>query len=140
MGCSPHSLRMTAPFMVLDDFIIYLEKPYDTNFCSLITLFNLRWITTTSMYTQIWQSTGSYIYTRHCTSENVSVKQLHASDHFSIFSTLTSCLDEIYALSTRPMRTTPSNPLLSVVLCQHRSVLSAEKRLWRESKDQYYQY
>uniref|UniRef100_A0A9J7XP41 Reverse transcriptase domain-containing protein n=1 Tax=Cyprinus carpio carpio TaxID=630221 RepID=A0A9J7XP41_CYPCA len=50
-------------------------------------------------------------------------------------STLTSCLDTVCPLSSRPARTTPSAPWLSDVLREHRSKLRAAERLWRKSKN-----
>ncbi len=41
----------------------------------------------------------------------------------TLCSTLTSCLDDICPLSSRPARTVPSNPWLSDVLCEHRTTL-----------------
>ncbi len=49
--------------------------------------------------------------------------------------TLTSCLDDICPLSSRPARTAPSNPWLSDVLREHRTRLRAAERKWRKSKD-----
>ncbi len=52
-----------------------------------------------------------------------------------LFSTLTSCLDRICPLSSRPARAAPSNPWLSDVLREHRSELRAAERKWHKSKD-----
>ncbi len=52
-----------------------------------------------------------------------------------LFSTLTSCLDRIRPLSSRPARAAPSNPWLSDVLREHRSELRAAERKWHKSKD-----
>ncbi|KAL0146873.1 hypothetical protein M9458_057812, partial [Cirrhinus mrigala] len=54
----------------------------------------------------------------------------------TLCSTLTSCLDDICPLSSRPARATPPNPWLSSVLCEHRSKLRAAERKWHKSKDQ----
>ncbi|KAI2667146.1 hypothetical protein H4Q32_003555 [Labeo rohita] len=53
----------------------------------------------------------------------------------TLCSTLTSCLDYICPLSSRPARATPPNPWLSDVLHEHRSKLRAAERQWRKSKD-----
>ncbi|XP_050984421.1 uncharacterized protein LOC127176675 [Labeo rohita] len=53
----------------------------------------------------------------------------------TLCSTLTSCLDAICPLSSRPARATPPNPWLSDVLREHRSKLRAAERKWRKSKD-----
>jgi len=50
-------------------------------------------------------------------------------------STLTSCLDHICSLSSRPARAAPSNSWLSDVLREHRSELRAAERKWCKSKD-----
>ncbi len=56
-----------------------------------------------------------------------------ATDTFC--STLMSCFDTFCPLSSRPARTTPSAPWLSVVLCEHRSKLRAAERVWRKSQN-----
>ncbi len=56
-----------------------------------------------------------------------------ATDTFC--STLTSCLDTVCPLSSRPARTTPSAPWLSDVLCEHRSKLRAAERVWCKSQN-----
>ncbi|KAI2655879.1 Pro-Pol polyprotein [Labeo rohita] len=53
----------------------------------------------------------------------------------TLCSTLTSCLDDICPLSSKPARATPPNPWLSDVLREHRSKLRAAERKWRKSKD-----
>ncbi|KAL0195032.1 hypothetical protein M9458_008604, partial [Cirrhinus mrigala] len=53
----------------------------------------------------------------------------------TLCSTLTSCLDAICPLSSRPAQATPPNPWLSDVLREHRSKLRAAERKWRKSKD-----
>ncbi len=53
----------------------------------------------------------------------------------TLCSTLTSCLDHICPLSSRPARAAPSNSWLSDVLREHRSELRAAERKWRKSKD-----
>ncbi|KAL0152394.1 hypothetical protein M9458_052117 [Cirrhinus mrigala] len=53
----------------------------------------------------------------------------------ALCSTLTSCLDDICPLSSRPARSTPPNPWLSYVLRIHRSKLRAAERKWHKSKD-----
>ncbi len=53
----------------------------------------------------------------------------------TLCSTLTSCLDDICPLSSRPARAAPSNPWLSDVLREHRTKLRAAERKWRKSND-----
>ncbi len=53
----------------------------------------------------------------------------------TLCSTLTSCLDDICPLSSRPARTAPSNPWLSDVLREHRTRLRAAERKWRKSNE-----
>ncbi len=53
----------------------------------------------------------------------------------TLCSTLTSCLDDIFSLSSRPARTAPSNPWLSDFLREHRTRLRAAERKWRKSTD-----
>ncbi len=56
-----------------------------------------------------------------------------ATDTFC--STLMSCFDTFCPLTSRPARTTPSAPWLSVVLREHRSKLRAAERVWRKSQN-----
>ncbi len=53
----------------------------------------------------------------------------------TLCSTLTSCLDDICPLSSRPTRTAPSNPWLSDVLREHRTRLRVAERKWQKSND-----
>ncbi len=53
----------------------------------------------------------------------------------TLCSTLTSCLDDICPLSSRPARTAPSNPWLSDVLREHWTRLRAAERKWQKSND-----
>ncbi len=53
----------------------------------------------------------------------------------TLCSTLTSCLDYIYPLSSRPEQTAPSNPWLSDVLHENRTRLRAAERKWQKSND-----
>ncbi len=53
----------------------------------------------------------------------------------TLCSTLTTCLDDICPLSSRPARTAPSNPWLSDVLHEHRTRLRAAERKWRKSNE-----
>ncbi len=179
-----------TPHLVFGDFNIHLEKPYATDFHSLLASFDLKRLTTTSM-----QKSGNQldlIYTRNCTADNILVQPLHISDHFfitftlhvatwvpptpllvtfrrnlcslspshlssvvssylpsltpfssldvnaatdTLCSTLNSSLDDIYPLSSRPAGTTPSNPWLSDVLCEHWTRLRAAERKWRKSNN-----
>ncbi len=56
-----------------------------------------------------------------------------ATDTFC--STLMSCFDTFCPLSSRPARTTPYAPWLSVVLREHLSKLRAAERVWRKSQN-----
>ncbi len=56
-----------------------------------------------------------------------------ATDTFC--STLMSCFYTFCPLSSRPARTTPSAPWLSVVLREHHSKLRAAERVWRKSQN-----
>ncbi|XP_051501703.1 uncharacterized protein LOC127410477 [Myxocyprinus asiaticus] len=49
--------------------------------------------------------------------------------------TLSSCLNNICPISSRPARATPPSPWLSDVLHEHRTDLRAAERRWRKSKD-----
>ncbi len=53
----------------------------------------------------------------------------------TLCSTLTTCLDYICPLSSRPARIAPSNPWLSDVLREHRTRLRAAERKWRKSNE-----
>ncbi len=53
----------------------------------------------------------------------------------TLCSSLTSCLDNICPLSSRPAWTAPSNPWLSDVLREHRTRLRAAERKWQKSND-----
>ncbi len=53
----------------------------------------------------------------------------------TLCSTLTSCLDDICPLTSRPARTAPSNPWLSDVLREHRTRLRAAERKLQKSND-----
>ncbi len=81
----------------------------------------------------------------HSLLSSVVSSSLPSPTHFSsldvnaatdtLCATLTSCLDYIYPLSSRPERAAPSNPWLSDVLCEHRTKLRAAERKWRKSND-----
>ncbi len=179
-----------TPLLVFGDFNIHLEKPYATDFNSLLASFHLKRLTTTSTHKSGNQL--DLIYTRDCTADNILVQPLHISDHFfikftlhfatrvpptplpvtfrrnlrslspshlssvvssslpspthfssldvnaatdTLCSTLTTCLDDICPLSSRPARTAPSNPWLSDVLRKHRTRLRAAERKWRKSNE-----
>ncbi len=68
------------------DFNIHLEKPYATDFHSLLASFDLKRLTTTSTHKSGNQL--DLIYTRDCTADNILVQPLHISDHFFIKFTL----------------------------------------------------
>ncbi len=179
-----------TPLFVFGDFNINLEKPYATDFHSLLASFDLKHLITTSTHKSGNQL--DLIYTRNCTADNILVQPLHISHHFfikftldfatrvpptplpvtfrrnlrslspshlssvvssslpsptnfssldvnaatdTLCSTLTSCLDNICPLSSRPARTAPSNPWLPDVLREHRIRLRAAERTWRKSND-----
>ncbi len=179
-----------TPLLVFGDFNIHLERPYATDFHSLLASFDLKHLTTTSTHKSGNQL--DLIYTCNCTTDNIRVQPLHISDHFfitftlhfatrvppsplpvtfrhnlsslspsllssvvssslpspthfssldvnaatdTLCSTLTSCLDDICPLSSRPARAAPSNPRLSNVLCEHRTKLRAAERKWRKSNN-----
>ncbi len=179
-----------TPLLVFGDFNIHLEKPYATDFHSLLASFDLKRLTTTSTHKSGNQL--DLIYTRDCTADNILVQPLHTSDHFfikftlhfatrvpptplpvtfrrnlrslspsrlssvvssslpsptyfssldvnaatdTLCSTLTSCLDDICPLSSRPAQTAPPNPWLSDVLREHRTRLQVAERKWRKSND-----
>ncbi len=179
-----------TPLLVFGDFNIHLDRPYATDFHSLLASFDLKRLTTTSTHKSGNQL--DLIYTCNCTTDNILVQPLHISDHFfitftlhfatrvppsplpvtfrrnlrslspslhssvvssslpspthfssldvnaatdTLCSTLTSCLDDICPLSSRPARAAPSNPWLSDVLREHRTKLRAAERKWRKSND-----
>ncbi len=179
-----------TPLLVFGDFNIHLEKPYATDFHSLLASFDLKRLTTTSTHKSGNQL--DLIYTSDCTADNILVQPLHISDHFfikftlhfatrvpptplpvtfrrnlrslspshlssvvssslpspthfssldvnaatdTLCSTLTTCLDDICPLSSRPAWTAPSNPWLSDVLREHRTRLRAAERKWRKSNE-----
>ncbi len=64
-------------------FHIHLDKPYATDFHSLLVSFDLRHLTNTSTHKSGNQL--DLIYTRDCTADNILV---HISDHFFIKLTL----------------------------------------------------
>ncbi len=68
------------------DFNIHLEKPYDTDFYSLLASFDLKHLTTTSTHKSGNQL--DLICTCNCTADNILVQPLHISDHFFIKFTL----------------------------------------------------
>ncbi len=174
-----------TPLLVFVDFNIHLEKPYATDFHSLLVSFDLKRLTSTSTHKSGNQL--DLIYTHDCTADNILVQPLHISDHFfikftlhfatrvpptplpvtfrrnlrslspshlssvvssslpspthfssldvnaatdTLCSTLTTCLDDICPLSSRPARTATSNPWLSDVLREHRTRLRAAERKW----------
>ncbi len=75
-----------TPLLVFGDFNIHLEKPYATNFHSLLASFDLKRLTITSTHKSGNQL--DLIYTRDCTADNILVQPLHISDHFFIKFTL----------------------------------------------------
>ncbi|XP_058619144.1 uncharacterized protein LOC131531942 [Onychostoma macrolepis] len=77
-----------TPLLVFGDFNIHLDKPYATDFHSLLASFDLNRLTTTSTHKSGNQL--DLIYTRNCTADNILVQPLHISDHFFITFTLHS--------------------------------------------------
>ncbi len=75
-----------TPILVFSDFNIHLEKPYATDFHSLLASFDLKRLTTTSTHKSGNQL--NLIYTRDCTAYNILVQPLHISDHSFIKFTL----------------------------------------------------
>ncbi len=75
-----------TPILVFGDFNINLEKPYATDFHSLLASFDLKCLTTTSTHKSGNQL--DLIYTRDCTADNILVQPLHISDHSFIKFTL----------------------------------------------------
>ncbi len=71
-----------TPILVLADFKIHLEKPYATDFHSLLASFDLKRLTTTSTHKSGKQL--DLIYTCDCTADNILIQPLHISDHFFI--------------------------------------------------------
>ncbi len=75
-----------TPILVFGNFNIHLEKPYATDFHSLLASLDLKRLTTT-----ITHKSGNQldlIYTCDCTANNILVQPLHISDHFFIKLTL----------------------------------------------------
>ena len=68
--------------LVFGDFNIHLDKPYATDFHSLLASFDLKRLTTTSTHKSGNQL--DLIYTRNCIADNILVNPLHISDHFFI--------------------------------------------------------
>ncbi len=75
-----------TPLLIFGDFNIHLEKPYATDFHSLLASFDLKRLTTTSTHKSGNQL--DLIYTRSCTADNILVQPLHISDNFFIKFTL----------------------------------------------------
>ncbi len=71
-----------TPLLVFGNFNIHLEKPYATDFHSLLASFDLKRLTTTSTHKSGNQL--DLIYTRDCNADNILVQPLHISDHFFI--------------------------------------------------------
>ncbi len=71
-----------TPILVFGNFNIHLEKPYATDFHSILASFDLKRLTTTSTHKSGNQL--DLIYTRDCTADNILVQPLHISDHFVI--------------------------------------------------------
>ncbi len=63
-----------TPILVFGDFNIHLEKPYATDFHSLLASFDLKRLTTTSTHKSGNQL--DLIYTCDCTADNILVQPL----------------------------------------------------------------
>jgi len=72
------SLRISSHFF--SDFNIHQEKPYATDFISLLASFNLKWLVATGTHKSGNQL--DLVYTCNCITDNILVKPLHVSDHF----------------------------------------------------------
>ncbi len=82
----PRGAGRVAVLLVFGDFNIHLEKPYATDFHSLLASFDLKGLTTTSTHKSGNQL--DLIYTHDCTANNILVQPLQISDHFFIKFTL----------------------------------------------------
>ncbi len=71
-----------TPLLVFGDFNIHLDKPFATDFHSLLASFDLKRLTTTSTHKSGNQL--DLIYTHNCTADNILVHPLHISDRFVI--------------------------------------------------------
>jgi len=78
MCCCLLSLRISSHFF--SDFNIHQEKPYATDFISLLASFNLKWLVATGTHKSGNQL--DLVYTCNCITDNILVKHLHVSDHF----------------------------------------------------------
>ncbi len=75
-----------TPILVFGDFNIHLDKPYATDFHSLLASFDVKRLTTTSTHKS--GNRLDLIYTRDFTADKILVQPLHISDHFFIKFTL----------------------------------------------------
>ncbi len=150
--------------LVFGDFNIHLDRPYAANVHSLLASLELKRLTTTSTHKSgsqldliyrcnfvadnvlvkpLHTSDHHFITPSHLFS--VVSSSLPSPTYFSaldvntatdtLCSTLSSCLDHICHLSSRPAHASPSNSWLYDVLREHRSELRAAERKWRKSKD-----
>ncbi len=71
-----------TPRLVFGDFNFHLDKPYATDFHSLLVSFDLKRLTTNSTHKSGNQL--DLIYTRNCTTRNILVQPLHIIDRFFI--------------------------------------------------------
>ncbi len=71
-----------SPLLVFGDFNINPDKPYATDFHSLLASFDLKRLTTTSTHKSGNQL--DLIYTSNCIAENILVQPLHIAANFSI--------------------------------------------------------
>ncbi len=81
-NCQSDVNKAGTPLLVFGDFNNHLDKPYATDFHSLLASFDLKRLTTTSTHKSGNQL--DLIYTRNCTADNILVQPLHISDHFFI--------------------------------------------------------
>ncbi len=99
-------------------------------------------IPSSSFLTSTWFLTHSlspFWLSAMVSSSLPTLKQLASLDANSatdtFCSTLTSCLDTVCPLSSRPARTTPSALGCLMFSCEHHSKLRATERAWRKSKN-----
>ncbi len=129
-NCTQDNILVQPSYISSDHFFITFSLTfyYPGATSSLTGTFrrNLRSLSPTLLSSVVSSSLPS---PTHFTSLDVNA----ATD--TLCSTLTSCLDNICPLSSRPARAAPSNPWLSDVLREHRTKLRAAERKWRKSND-----
>ncbi len=71
-----------TPLLVFGDFNIHLDKPYATDFHSLLASFDLERLTTTRTHKS--DNQFDLIFTRNFIADNILAEPLHITDHFFI--------------------------------------------------------